>query len=64
MSTAGIQTNSKYDLVLERVIDVPRELVWASGPVRTQPAEPDSDSSSNVRSLASGGSSVTIVNQN
>ena len=30
MSTAGIQTNSKYDLVLERVIDVPRELVWAA----------------------------------
>ena len=30
MSTATIQTNSKLDLVLERVIDVPRELVWAA----------------------------------
>src|SRR5258705_2960462 len=29
MSTAIIQTNSKLDLVLERVVDVPRELVWA-----------------------------------
>ncbi len=30
MSTAAIQTNSKLDLVLERVVDVPRELVWAA----------------------------------
>ena len=30
MSTATIQTNSKLDLVLERVVDVPRELVWAA----------------------------------
>jgi uncharacterized protein YndB with AHSA1/START domain len=30
MSTAVIQTNSKLDLVLERVVDVPRELVWAA----------------------------------
>lgn len=28
--TAAIQTNSKFDLVLERVVDVPRELVWAA----------------------------------
>jgi uncharacterized protein YndB with AHSA1/START domain len=30
MSTAPIQTNAKLDLVLERVIDVPREIVWAA----------------------------------
>jgi uncharacterized protein YndB with AHSA1/START domain len=30
MSTAAIQTNSELDLVLERVVDVPRELVWAA----------------------------------
>ena len=30
MSAATIQTNSKLDLVLERVVDVPRELVWAA----------------------------------
>lgn len=30
MSTTAIQTNSKLDLVLERVVDVPRELVWAA----------------------------------
>src|SRR3981189_104790 len=30
MSTAIIQTDSKLDLVLERVVDVPRELVWAA----------------------------------
>ena len=30
MSTAVLQTNSKLDLVLERVVDVPRELVWAA----------------------------------
>ncbi|MCU1258796.1 MAG: putative glutathione S-transferase-related transrane protein [Bryobacterales bacterium] len=30
MSTAMIQTNSKLDLVMERVVDVPRELVWAA----------------------------------
>ena len=30
MSTAPIQTNAKLDLVLERVVDVPRELVWAA----------------------------------
>ena len=30
MSAAIIQTNSKLDLVLERVVDVPRELVWAA----------------------------------
>ena len=30
MSTAIVQTNSKLDLVLERVVDVPRELVWAA----------------------------------
>ena len=30
MSTAAIQTNSKLDLVLERIVDVPRELVWAA----------------------------------
>src|SRR6185437_9938495 len=30
MSTAAIQTNSKLDLVLERVVDVPRDLVCAA----------------------------------
>jgi uncharacterized protein YndB with AHSA1/START domain len=30
MSTTTIQTNPKLDLVLERVVDVPRELVWAA----------------------------------
>jgi uncharacterized protein YndB with AHSA1/START domain len=30
MSTTIIQTNSKLDLVLERLVDVPRELVWAA----------------------------------
>src|SRR4051812_3549650 len=30
MSTAIIQTNSKLDLVLERIVDVPPELVWAA----------------------------------
>lgn len=30
MSIATIQTNSKLDLVFERVVDVPRELVWAA----------------------------------
>ena len=30
MSTAGVQTDSKLDLVLERVVDVPKELVWAA----------------------------------
>jgi uncharacterized protein YndB with AHSA1/START domain len=30
MSTAAVQTNSNLDLVLERVVDVPRELVWAA----------------------------------
>lgn len=30
MSTAIIQTNPKLDLVLERVVDVPKELVWAA----------------------------------
>jgi uncharacterized protein YndB with AHSA1/START domain len=30
MSTAVIETDSKLDLVLERVVDVPRELVWAA----------------------------------
>src|SRR3954449_10553999 len=30
MSTAIVQTDSKLDLVLERVVDVPRELVWAA----------------------------------
>jgi uncharacterized protein YndB with AHSA1/START domain len=30
MSTLAIQTDSKLDLVLERVVDVPRELVWAA----------------------------------
>jgi uncharacterized protein YndB with AHSA1/START domain len=30
MSTAVIPTNSKLDLVLERVVDVPKELVWAA----------------------------------
>jgi uncharacterized protein YndB with AHSA1/START domain len=30
MSTAAIQTNTKLDLVLERVVDVRRELVWAA----------------------------------
>jgi uncharacterized protein YndB with AHSA1/START domain len=30
MNTAVIQTDSKLDLVLERVVDVPRELVWAA----------------------------------
>lgn len=30
MSTAVIQTNSKLDLVLERIVDVPRERVWAA----------------------------------
>src|SRR5712664_3591203 len=30
MSTAIMQTNSKLDLVLERVVDVPREVVWAA----------------------------------
>lgn len=30
MSTATVQTDSKLDLVLERVVDVPRELVWAA----------------------------------
>jgi uncharacterized protein YndB with AHSA1/START domain len=30
VSTAIVQTNPKLDLVLERVVDVPRELVWAA----------------------------------
>jgi uncharacterized protein YndB with AHSA1/START domain len=30
MSTPIIQTNPKLDLVLERVVDVPRKLVWAA----------------------------------
>ncbi len=30
MSTATLTTNSKHDLILERVVDVPRELVWAA----------------------------------
>ncbi|HEY6988326.1 MAG TPA: SRPBCC family protein [Bryobacteraceae bacterium] len=30
MSTAVIQTNSKLDPVLERIVDVPRERVWAA----------------------------------
>ncbi len=30
MSIATLQTNSKLDLVLEKVVDVPRELVWAA----------------------------------
>jgi uncharacterized protein YndB with AHSA1/START domain len=30
MSTAVVQTDSRLDLVLERVVDVPRELVWAA----------------------------------
>src|SRR5712671_1641081 len=30
MSTAIVQTNSKLDLVLERIVEVPRELVWAA----------------------------------
>src|SRR5690348_14645550 len=30
MSAAVIQTNSKLDLVLERIVDVPREHVWAA----------------------------------
>ncbi|MGH9631793.1 MAG: SRPBCC family protein [Bryobacteraceae bacterium] len=30
MSSAIVQTNSKLDLVLERVVDVQRELVWAA----------------------------------
>ena len=30
MSTAIIRINSKLDLVLERIVDVPRELVWAA----------------------------------
>src|SRR5262244_1745236 len=29
-STATIQTNPSLDLVMERVVDVPRELVWAA----------------------------------
>lgn len=30
MSTAIIQTDLKHDLVLERFVDVPKELVWAA----------------------------------
>ncbi|MCU1236237.1 MAG: putative glutathione S-transferase-related transrane protein [Candidatus Solibacter sp.] len=30
MSTAVVQIDPKLDLVLERVVDVPRELVWAA----------------------------------
>jgi uncharacterized protein YndB with AHSA1/START domain len=30
MSSATIQTNSKFDLVLERMVNVPKELVWAA----------------------------------
>lgn len=30
MSTGTVQTNSKLDLVLERIVDVPTELVWAA----------------------------------
>jgi uncharacterized protein YndB with AHSA1/START domain len=30
MSTAAIQTDPKLDLVLERFVDVPRDLVWAA----------------------------------
>jgi uncharacterized protein YndB with AHSA1/START domain len=30
MSTTILQTNPKLDLVLERVVDVPRDLVWAA----------------------------------
>ena len=30
MSTAVIQINSRLDLVLQRVVDAPRELVWAA----------------------------------
>src|SRR2546425_245846 len=30
MSTAAIQTNTTLDLVLERVVDVRRELVWSA----------------------------------
>lgn len=30
MNTATSQTNSKLDLVLERVVDVPKDLVWAA----------------------------------
>jgi len=30
MSTAVVATNPRLDLVLERVVDVPRELVWAA----------------------------------
>jgi uncharacterized protein YndB with AHSA1/START domain len=30
VTTAVIQTNSKLDLVLERIVDVPRERVWAA----------------------------------
>lgn len=30
MSTAAAQTNPKLDLVLERLVDAPRELVWAA----------------------------------
>lgn len=30
MNTATTQTNSKLDLVLERVVDVPKDLVWAA----------------------------------
>ena len=36
MSSAVIELNSKLDLVLERVIDVPRERVWAAW---TQPEQ-------------------------
>jgi uncharacterized protein YndB with AHSA1/START domain len=30
MSTASVQTDSRYDLLLERVVDVPKALVWAA----------------------------------
>jgi uncharacterized protein YndB with AHSA1/START domain len=30
MSAAAVKTNAKLDLVLERVVDVPRERVWAA----------------------------------
>src|SRR4051812_41698803 len=30
MSAATIQTSSNHDLVLERIVDVPKELVWAA----------------------------------
>jgi len=30
MSTAFVKTSPKLDLVLERIVDVPRELVWAA----------------------------------